>query len=87
MTIEHSEICKAAIYASGLDKECTQRDCGKDFADARAMQLELGAFRAFEWLKNNGYEVIKKTTLPSAWAVGSAPNQVVRPKRKGKQSD
>jgi hypothetical protein len=85
--IEHSTMQEAASYASEIDRECTERDCGRDYADARATQLELGAFRAFEWLKNNGYEVIKKTMCPVATAYGAVSNHTVRPKRKGRPSD
>lgn len=56
--IEFSIKKQAAAYAALLDKECTARDCGLDYADIRETQLSLGAFRAFEWLEKNGYKVV-----------------------------
>lgn len=58
--ITHKEICDAADYAGQLDYESRLRDSGKDYAEGSRLQLSLGAFRAFEWLKKNGFKVEKE---------------------------
>lgn len=58
--IDHVDICKAADYAANLDMDFTKRDNSKEYAELRGIHLSLGAFRAFEWLEKNGYEVVKK---------------------------
>lgn len=63
--IKHLDIRKAADYASGLDMEYSLRDNSKEYAELRGIHLSLGAFRAFEWLRNNGYEVTKTKDVPT----------------------
>ena len=57
--IEHEIKANAVNYSVSLDMDCTARDCGYGYAVERSTVLSLGAFRAFEWLENNGYKVVK----------------------------
>lgn len=57
--ITHEEECQAAKYACDIDTAYIKRDCGPEYAEARRLALSLGAHRAFEWLKANGFKVVK----------------------------
>jgi hypothetical protein len=56
--ITHKEQCAAAEWASELDR-ATVKTCGEKYVADRTTLLQLGAHRAFEWLENNGYKVVK----------------------------
>lgn len=56
----HFDKVKAADWCSELDHLIVKRDCGEEYAKMRSMWLNMGAFRAFEWLDKNGWEVKKK---------------------------
>lgn len=58
--ITHQEKIKAAQYAGALDYDVTARDCGTYEANRRDTTIQLGAWRAFEWLEKNNYQVIKQ---------------------------
>mgnify|MGYP001559816135 CR=1 FL=1 len=52
-------VIAAADFAVEIDGDVTEIACGKKYALDRATLISLGAFRAFEFLENNGYRVVK----------------------------
>lgn len=54
MKITFEKKRKAAEYAANLDYDSTFRELGKQEADLRKVTLELGVWRAFEWLEKEG---------------------------------
>jgi len=57
--ITHAQKIKAAEYAGALDYDVTARDCGVYEANRRDTSIQLGVWRAFEWLEKNGWKVTK----------------------------
>lgn len=49
----------AADWAATMDGEAV-RSSNLKYAEMRETWLSLGAFRAFEWLEENGYKVEKR---------------------------
>ncbi len=60
MQIDHSIKVAAADFAVAIDQEYVRRDCTPAYADIRESTMALGAFRAFEYLEQNGYKVVKE---------------------------
>jgi hypothetical protein len=58
--ITHDEKMLAAQYAGGLDYKAAERDSGEFEADRRDRTIQIGAWRAFEWLEKNGFSVARK---------------------------
>lgn len=58
-TIPRKIMQQAADYAVNLDYDVTNLTCGKSYALDRGVLLSIGAFRAFEFLEENGYRVMK----------------------------
>lgn len=58
--ITHAEQIKAADWCARLDHLVNPTDCDNSTAIMRSTWLSIGAFRAFEWLDKNGFEVRKK---------------------------
>lgn len=56
--VTREQQCEAADYAGNLDYDARARMVDAAYAEETKIQLSLGAFRAFEWLENNGFKVI-----------------------------
>jgi hypothetical protein len=58
--ITHDEKRLAAQYAGALDYKAAERDLGTLEVRARDTAIQIGAWRAFEWLEKNGFSVTRK---------------------------
>lgn len=58
--ITHKDIIIAATWAAKTDFLAMKHDRGEQYAEDRARHMNIGAFRAFEWLEKNGWEIRKR---------------------------